>query len=247
MIEFLALLIAHILADFYWQPTAWVASKRRLTWKARAFYAHIAVVTVTSYVLLGYWDRPEIALLLGLAHGVIDLVKLTWDKKESTQWFLTDQALHLLSIFLTAGLITHSLHASLDTLVSYLYIPENAAAGAGLLLCLHPVSFLVGMFTRPWRDELTRLAPGADDNLANAGRWIGISERLLIYAFVLLDQYAAIGFLIAAKSLLRYNDKHSAGIPSAYISKKSEYVLIGTLLSYTCSIGLALVVKHFFG
>ena len=57
----------------------------------------------------------------------------------------------------------------------------------------------------------------------------------------------AIGFLIAAKSLLRYNDKLPAGeISPSYISKKSEYVLVGTLMSYTCAIAVALLVKMFY-
>ena len=71
-----------------------------------------------------------------------------------------------------------------------------------------------------------------------------IDRLLLIYIFVLTSQFSAIGFLIAAKSLLRYNDKAPAtDISPAYISKKSEYVLVGTLMSYTCAIGVALLVK----
>lgn len=103
------------------------------------------------------------------------------------------------------------------------------------------------MLTKPWRDKLDKLLPHADDNLANAGRWIGMSERLLIFVFVLLSQYSAIGFLIAAKSLLRYNDKAIAGeIPPTYISKKSEYILVGTLMSYTAAISTALAARLFY-
>jgi len=40
-------------------------------------------------------------------------------------------------------------------------------------------------------------------------------------ALILLGQYEAVGLIIAAKSILRFN-----------ATKKSEYVLIGTLLSF---------------
>lgn len=243
MYEFLALLTAHILADFYFQPTHWVTSKRTQRWKSGAFYGHIAVVTICSYLLLGYWKQPWLALLVGVVHGIIDLIKLYYDKSRSTQWFVYDQLLHLLSLILIAWLVTGASVPKLIAAWEEVRKIETAATLAGLLMCLSPVSFLVGMFTKPWRDELEILAPGVDDNLANAGRWIGMSERLLIYFFVLLNQYTAIGFLIAAKSLLRYNDKHPSEIPPNYITKKSEYVLIGTLASYTAAILIALLVR----
>ena len=91
------------------------------------------------------------------------------------------------------------------------------------------------------------LVPDANDTLANAGWWIGMSERLLIFVFVMVSQFSAIGFLIAAKSLLRYNDKIATeDISPAYISKKAEYVLVGTLMCYTCAIAVALIVKLFY-
>jgi hypothetical protein len=51
---------------------------------------------------------------------------------------------------------------------------------------------------------------------------------MLTLCFVLIGQYEAIGFVIAAKSLLRFKDSETL---------KTEYVLAGTLLSF----GLALV------
>lgn len=243
MTEFLALLIAHILADFYFQPGEWVEDKRARGWKATSLYAHIVTVIALSYLFLGRWNEPQIAILIGIVHGVIDVIKLKFDRGRTTAWFIYDQLLHLVSIILAVWLIHHSTEESLRILIAYLRKPEVFSMIAGLLVCLTPVSFLVGMFTRPWREELERIAPGAEDNLDNAGRWIGMSERLLIYVFVLLGQYSSIGFLIAAKSLLRYNDKHPVDIPHSYISKKSEYVLVGTLVSYTCAIIIALLVR----
>lgn len=244
MTEFLLLLLAHVLVDFYWQPTVWVVDKREKTYKSKYLYLHILLVILASYVALGQWQNPLPAIALGIAHGIIDLIKISLDKKGSLTWFIADQAAHIATIALTALVLTKHLQPGIQTFIVWFYTTKTLATLSGALLSLSPISFLVGILTKPWREELSRLAPNADDNLANAGRWIGMSERLLIFVFVLVNQFSAIGFLIAAKSLLRYNDKASdSGIPPAYISKKSEYVLVGTLMSYTCAIAVALIVR----
>jgi hypothetical protein len=244
MTEFLLLLLAHVLVDFYWQPTSWVTDKKEKKHRSRYLYFHVLLVIIVSYVALHQWDNPLPAIALGIAHGIIDLIKISLDKKGTLTWFIADQAAHLATIALTALILTSNIHPGMQQFVTWFNTPKILAALSGALVSLNPISFLVGILTRPWREELTRLAPDADDNLANAGRWIGMSERLLIFVFVLVNQYSAIGFLIAAKSLLRYNDKAiDSGIPPAYISKKSEYVLVGTLMSYTCAIAVALAVR----
>lgn len=65
--------------------------------------------------------------------------------------------------------------------------------------------------------------------LANAGKWIGICERILILTFVLMGQYTAIGFLMTAKSILRFSEKE------VNTQLKTEYVLVGTLVSFASS------------
>jgi len=57
----------------------------------------------------------------------------------------------------------------------------------------------------------------ADSDLLNAGRLIGNIERVLTLTLLLMMQYEAVGFIIAAKSILRYE-----GVKTS----KTEYVLI---------------------
>ncbi|MCK1977065.1 hypothetical protein LNK15_08355 [Jeotgalicoccus huakuii] len=59
------------------------------------------------------------------------------------------------------------------------------------------------------------------------GMTIGYCERLLTIAFVMLNQYTALGLLVAAKSILRFSGDKS----SESVRKESEYVLVGTMLS----------------
>jgi len=65
--------------------------------------------------------------------------------------------------------------------------------------------------------------------LASAGKWIGICERVLILTFLLMSQYTAIGFLMTAKSILRFSEKENN------TQLKTEYVLVGTLVSFASS------------
>jgi hypothetical protein len=52
-----------------------------------------------------------------------------------------------------------------------------------------------------------------------------------VFTFVISNQFAGIGFLITAKSILRFSEtKKEAG------RKEAEYILIGTLISFAFSI-----------
>ena len=77
-----------------------------------------------------------------------------------------------------------------------------------------------------------------DDSLQNAGNYIGILERLLIVCFILTHHFEAIGFLLAAKSIFRFGD-----LKEAKDRKLTEYVLIGTLLSFGIAIGVGLLLE----
>lgn len=75
-----------------------------------------------------------------------------------------------------------------------------------------------------------------DKKELNAGRIIGILERILIYFFVIIGQFAAVGFVIAAKGVVRYRELEDRDF--------AEYVLIGTLLSSLLSMFTGFIVAH---
>lgn len=64
-------------------------------------------------------------------------------------------------------------------------------------------------------------------------------ERLLICCFILAGHFEAIGFLLAAKSIFRFGD-----LKEAQDRKLTEYVLIGTLLSFGIAIATGLLVQY---
>ncbi len=76
--------------------------------------------------------------------------------------------------------------------------------------------------------------------LPNAGRYIGWLERVLIITFILVGNYNGIGFILAAKGILRFGE-----IKESSDRKFAEYVILGTLLSFSISFLLGLAMKYF--
>lgn len=94
----------------------------------------------------------------------------------------------------------------------------------GFLLVINEMNilfrYLLGVFRL---QPLTEEDGETSDKEYNTGRLIGILERIFVFIFVLLGQYTAIGFILAAKGVARFQDFKSRTF--------AEYVLIGTLLS----------------
>jgi hypothetical protein len=67
------------------------------------------------------------------------------------------------------------------------------------------------------------------------GATIGVLERLLIVVFVLSGAVAAIGFVVAAKTLARFKQLDDRDF--------AEYYLLGTLASVTVGLGSALLAQ----
>lgn len=74
----------------------------------------------------------------------------------------------------------------------------------------------------------------SEKELENAGKVIGIVERFMALGLILAGQYGAVGLIIAAKSILRFNSP-----------QKNEYILVGTLLSFGCAIMIGLLINQF--
>ncbi len=210
-----ALLLAHILADFVLQTGWMVANKRRHV----AMAAHVAVVLATAVAATGTLHPALIALTA--AHLAIDLVK-TLALPRGLMAFLADQAAHLATIGFAAAAAPDLWAAGLWAEIPHL--PALMALTAGAILATRAGGFAIGLLMEPWAAELLR-KPGQQQGLLNGGQAIGHLERGLIFLLVISGQAGGIGFLIAAKSVLRFG---TVGDDRAV----SEYVIIGTLASF---------------
>jgi hypothetical protein len=108
----------------------------------------------------------------------------------------------------------------------------------GFIIVIWPIGYIVGQITEPFRkqigdEEVTK-------GLEKAGMWIGCIERTIIYIFVLSNFLTAIAFLVTAKSIFRFGEIRKSGS-----RKEAEYILIGTLLSYSIAMIVGFLVKYF--
>lgn len=221
---FLRLLLAHILADFLLQSNKMVKEKLEKKIASKQLYLHILFHVLCYYLLL--WDLNWwfIPLLIGLSHYLIDLGKLyLQNPKNSRLLFFIDQGLHLIilygaSVYLSgAELLNFTLSSQLlliIVLVIFLTQPSSVI-----------IKTLISVYTPNTEME-------KEDSLHNAGKYIGMLERLLVFVFIASNHWEGVGFLIAAKSIFRFSD-----LTQAKDRKLTEYILIGTLLSF----GLAII------
>lgn len=232
MILFTKLFLAHLIGDFLLQPLRWVVHKENHKIKSKFLYLHILVHFVAAMLLL--WDPTywKMVLIIVVSHYFIDLAKLyttPFFKNKSIPFFI-DQFLHVLVLYAcsyyggvmqqTANWFQH-LDWGLVTAVVFVSFPAAIIMG----------KLLEGMSTQLEFDH---------KSLPNAGKYIGIIERLFVLVFIILGRWDAIGLLITAKSVFRFND-----LKEGNSRKLTEYILIGTLLSFGLAIVTGLVYLSF--
>ena len=236
----LILLLIHVLADFSLPWKRWFSQASSGLHRARALTSYVGVAGLGYCAALALPANPLpwaalIALSLAVARAALHGL-LPRPAPHPVRRFLLEQGVSLLAILGVWAAIEGAAapwRAWLTELVS----APNLLIALAYLLVLRPTSSLIGAALAPWIKEIDKLG-----SLANAGALIGNLERVLILTFVLLQQWEAVGFLITAKSILRFNE-----IQGAKVRSLSEYVLLGTLLSFTLSIAVGLAVTRILG
>ena len=224
MIIIVKLLLTHLLGDFLLQPTSWVLDKESKKHKSKYLYIHTLLHGILAWLFVGEIAFGWFALALAVSHGFIDFLKLQFQKnKTKRNWFVLDQMLHLITIILIASVYKN---LTVDFTV---FNNQFWMLITGILFLTKPSSIIIKNIISIWTPESKNKN---DDSLENAGNYIGIFERLFVLCFILTGHFEAIGFLLAAKSIFRFGD-----LKEAKDRKLTEYVLIGTLLSF----GIALL------
>ncbi len=226
------LLIAHVLGDFVLQPNSWVDAKKTHTFKSRYYYLHGFVHLLTLVILLEFnWSYWPSILVIVVSHLIIDLIKLNLDKKLNSRiLFAFDQLLHLIVISVVVLVNTTSKIA-----FENIYSTKSLLLILAILIVTFASSIIMRTIMSKWDLEEDK----SEDSLENAGKYIGILERLFVFGFILLNQWSAIGLLIAAKSVFRFSD-----LSRAKDRKLTEYILIGTLTSFGLAISVGLLYQH---
>jgi Protein of unknown function (DUF3307) len=223
------LLLSHFITDFLLQPKSWVDERVKKHFASPMLYAHGFVTAIMAFAITGfaYW---QVALVILVTHIIIDGWKSY--QKASFNYFMIDQLLHVLVIvgcWYVIFLSIEKVNAAWQLLNKNLHIWKLITAFVFVTI---PAGILIGQFTKQWQDKIEN-----GDSLLNAGKWIGIIERVIVLIFVLKNDYAAISLLLAAKGIIRFNEKDRPEI-------KTEYLVIGTLLSIGIAIITGLIVKY---
>lgn len=230
MIILIKLILVHFIGDFLLQPKSWVEEKEIR--KARSFKLYIHILIHGLLVLLVLWDFNLwlLALILMIAHGLIDTIKIYTQKENNkTHWFFIDQALHIMSILVMWSLFFKP-KINLNALAEDTKIWTYTSA---LLL----ITIVSGIVMRELMSHWSKALKDSDEeSLKNAGKYIGMLERLFVFVFVIMGHWEGIGFLLAAKSVFRFGD-----LKESKDRKLTEYILIGTLLSFGIAITVGML------
>lgn len=245
---FLLLLTAHIIGDFYLQTDKIAQNKDNnksymwLHFVAYAFIfglAFIVIGTLLSLILIG---------TVVLLHGIIDYIKIKLvvgrifsksvkDNENNSQiiLFIFDQAIHILVIIIISIIYQNIVNKTeivpwVREIFAYLNFPgSKLLRGVLLILMIYkPVNIA---FIKLFNRFKPKINSEEDPSQEKGGATIGFLERLIIIIFLYAQEYSAIGFILAAKSIVRY----------AKITEKKEfgeYYLIGTLFSTICALVL---------
>lgn len=226
---FWALLLGHLLGDFYLQSQEMAEGKRE---RPAVLLRHCAAYG--GCVLAGGWAlcgaqalRPAAAA--ALAHAAVDGLKFHCRDQlcacAPARVFLTDQLLHLAAIAAAALWAPVPLRPSVPAVLTALdcvWAPGTLLRlGCLVLLLGKPSNVLLKICNQKPADPRPGTGPAADRD-RRAGAVIGTLERLLTAALFLLGQYGAISVVFAAKTLTRYQK-------IVELPELSEYYLIGTL------------------
>ncbi|MEZ4853336.1 DUF3307 domain-containing protein [Flavobacterium sp.] len=226
MILFVKLFLAHILGDFFWQPSKWVKHKEKHIAKSKFLYWHTLLHFALIWLILFELSAWKIALPIAFLHGVIDYLKLRFQtKKTKRKLFIYDQILHLFVIIFASYFFTEYSNYTTLNLKNNIVLNQLLLYGTAILFVTKPSSIIIKNIISIWAPENEKKKD--KNSLQNAGNYIGILERLFVLFFVIIGNFSAIGFILAAKSIFRFGD-----LTAAKDRKLTEYVLIGTLLSF---------------
>ena len=247
---FINLMIAHVVGDFFCQTQKSCHRKLNKGLSCVDMYIHAVIIFVLSWTVVWQYSFGRVAFVIAVVHLLIDTLKVELEKKIKVKNgdgrkiclgesrfgiypFVVDQLLHVIVIFVISDCWLQSNIWNQFAFMDKIGI-KNVDFILALMICWKPANILIRYILGYCKVKGLQ----GDEELSSfkSGALIGTLERWLILFFMCLQQYEAIGFLITAKSILRFSEMKK--------SEKSEYVLAGTLLSLTIALGCGWVVIH---
>lgn len=243
----LFLLLFHTLADFSWQSKALCqATQQSMLW----LLLHCAIYAVALFIpmfALGFLplDLSAIAAAaLGVLHFITDGIKRTitakhCNPKTALVSFVVDQSLHVLylcltSLFAQAYVAPAPWFTAIPDLTTYV---KGVHLLTMMLIACKPTAILVKLIldTLPQLtihfEQESEISNATEEAGAGGGRLIGILEREMIILLAFWQQFGAIGFVLAAKSIARYKQLEQQSFAEKYLVGTLSSALIALLVS----------------
>lgn len=226
--------IAHLLSDYTFQSDKQAKAKNESGFKSSFLKWHILLVFSVSWIMSFQMNFITGALAIAVFHLLTDGLKvyLIASKKLRKYAYLIDQVSHILIIIIVVILFNRIF--GINPLFQLSFNLRTLAIITAYLLCSKPANIIIKEVLQ-FFDIQIKKEENLTVDLPNAGKLIGILERWLVLTFILINQFEAVGFLIAAKSILRFKDDDII---------KTEYVLIGTMLSFGIAIVCGILINY---
>lgn len=206
--------------------------KKRILWVMQHSLLYWVAMILMTFPIM------SLEILLGVTfasalHCIIDIVKFHFNKKDKDDeirernLFIIDQMLHIIVLFMIAYVLVLA-----DILPggNYMFVEFFNIIGiselkiiywlCGLLMIHKPANITISKLIKQYKPE----DENNQEKDKKAGRFIGTLERIIMLLLLSINQYSAIGLVLTAKSIARYEKM-------AKEKNFAEYYLLGTLLS----------------
>lgn len=247
MNEVLSILLLSFVLSRYTLQSQKQIDERMGTWKGLGFHCllHVVVWLVVMCFFLFHATILVYGLLSLCVHALIDISIIIFHKKrplERRYLFGLDFILHFGVIILGVFVIQVNRFNNEGSILSDVYIKYlyNSAfwrivvLSTGGLLLWEPANYAFKIFFSTYKP-----ANIEGNDTQNAGAIIGAFERIVMFAMMYINVAIAIGIVLTAKTISRYDQ----------ISKDkafSQYYLIGTLYSMTLAILIFIVTRSIY-
>ncbi|MFZ1704576.1 MAG: DUF3307 domain-containing protein [Saprospiraceae bacterium] len=224
----LKITLAHLIGDFVLQTNEMVNDIENKKFKSKNLYYHI-LIHLLLLLFITKFEKVYIfpIIILSILHLIIDIITkiLINNKISKFTNFIVDQALHSITIAL---FISYFHNYFID--VDLVFNSKNYL----LLTALISITFVSAIVIKKIMEIFNYPLP--NDGIKEAGKYIGMLERLFIFVLVITSFWEGVGYLLAAKSIFRFGDlKDNKEI------KLTEYILIGTLISFGFAILIGII------
>ncbi|MBI4027574.1 MAG: DUF3307 domain-containing protein, partial [Verrucomicrobia bacterium] len=205
---FLILLIAHLIGDFVLQTEQMALKKGHvLAW----LILHASELGLITWLLcwsVKSWIVPVVVVVF-VTHVIFDWAKAQL-KGNPLRWYIVDQSGHVLTLWICALWIVEN--ADISSMPLTQWLPEKVQAMiAAYILAARPLTIGMGLFLRPWQEEILKAnGNGSKDcpvtGLTRSGEWIGNLERFLVLTCIFAGQYVLVGATLIAKAVMRHSE-----------------------------------------